>query len=175
MVAAIRLLRGLGRVAAVPAAVAVAALLLFCGWALAAPALVALVTAIPWRRGRARRPPRSRLPRRSGPRPARAPGLLGLAGHGTRRDGFAGEGRAGREGRTRREGPGTRDVGLGGDARLGEGGGARGLLTAAHLTSSIAASSVRVCPTCEMTCPLIRSSAASASWSARIWPHWDSG
>jgi amino acid efflux transporter len=55
MVAAVRLLRGLGRAAAVPAAVAVAALLLFCGWALAAPALVALATAIPWRRGRAAR------------------------------------------------------------------------------------------------------------------------
>jgi amino acid efflux transporter len=55
MVAAIRLLRGLGRAAAVPAAVAVAALLLFCGWTLAAPALVALATAIPWRRGRAAR------------------------------------------------------------------------------------------------------------------------
>jgi amino acid efflux transporter len=53
MVAAIRLLRGLGRVAAVPAAVAVAALLLFCGWALTGPALVALVTAIHRRRGRA--------------------------------------------------------------------------------------------------------------------------
>ncbi len=55
MVAAIRLLRGLGRAAAVPAAVAVAALLLFCGWTLAGPALVALATAIPWRRGRAAR------------------------------------------------------------------------------------------------------------------------
>jgi amino acid efflux transporter len=55
MVAAIRLLRGLGRAAAAAAAVAVAALLLFCGWALAAPALVALTTAIPWRRGLAAR------------------------------------------------------------------------------------------------------------------------
>jgi amino acid efflux transporter len=52
MVAAIRLLRGLGRAAAGPAAVAVAALLLFCGWTLAGLALVALATAIPWRRGR---------------------------------------------------------------------------------------------------------------------------
>jgi amino acid efflux transporter len=56
MVAATRLLRGPARAAAVPATVAVAALLLFCGWTLAAPALVALMTAIPWRRGRVSRP-----------------------------------------------------------------------------------------------------------------------
>jgi amino acid efflux transporter len=56
MVAATRLLRGPARAAAGPATVAVAALLLFCAWTLAAPALVALVTAIPWRRGRVSRP-----------------------------------------------------------------------------------------------------------------------
>ncbi len=61
MVAAIPLPRGQARTAAGPAAVAVAALLVICGWALAGPALVALVSAIPWLAGtpgRGRRGPR---------------------------------------------------------------------------------------------------------------------
>jgi amino acid efflux transporter len=71
MVAAIRLLRGLARAAAVPATVAVAALLLFCGWTLAGPALVALVTAIPWRRGRVARPGAVSRARVTNPQPVR--------------------------------------------------------------------------------------------------------
>jgi amino acid efflux transporter len=72
MVAAIRLLRGLARTAALPAALAVTALLLFCGWALAAPALVALVTAIPWPPGRVARCAAAALPGQPRPDPALA-------------------------------------------------------------------------------------------------------
>lgn len=60
MVAAIRVLGGSGRKAAVPAALAVLVMLAFCGWALAAPALVALVVAWPrsgFTRNRVARPP----------------------------------------------------------------------------------------------------------------------
>src|SRR5262249_32514180 len=62
MLAAVRVLRGPARWAAVPAAAAVVIMLAYCGWALTAPALVAL-TAL--RNPRARRAPSKR--------PARAP------------------------------------------------------------------------------------------------------
>ncbi|HEY7430508.1 MAG TPA: APC family permease [Streptosporangiaceae bacterium] len=52
MLAAIRLLRGRARYAAIPAAVAVAGMLAYCGWALALCALVALAAG--WRGGRPR-------------------------------------------------------------------------------------------------------------------------
>src|SRR5215469_7964383 len=65
MAAAGRVLRGPVRLAALPAALAVAVMLGFCGWALAVPAAVAL--AVGWRaRAGSRR-------RRSSARPARAP------------------------------------------------------------------------------------------------------
>jgi hypothetical protein len=50
MLAATRVLRGAGRVAAYVASVAVLAMLPYCGWALIAPAAVAVV--IGWRSGR---------------------------------------------------------------------------------------------------------------------------
>ncbi len=43
MTAAVRVLRGRIRLAAVPAALAVAVMLVFCGWALVLPVVVALV------------------------------------------------------------------------------------------------------------------------------------
>jgi len=59
MVAAIRLLRGRIRIAAIPAALAVAAMLTFCGWTVALPAAVALtVLAV----SRGRRPAAARRP-----------------------------------------------------------------------------------------------------------------
>lgn len=58
MIAAVRLLRGKVRIAAVPAALAVAAMLFFCGWAVALPAAVVLAV----------------LAARRGPRPALAAG-----------------------------------------------------------------------------------------------------
>jgi amino acid efflux transporter len=54
MVAAARVLRGAARLAALPAALAVAVMLAFCGWALAIPAAVALATGWPVRARRAR-------------------------------------------------------------------------------------------------------------------------
>ena len=56
MVAAVRVLRGPARWAAVPAAGAVAVMLAYCGWALAVPALVAAIVLV--RRFRAARPRR---------------------------------------------------------------------------------------------------------------------
>ncbi|HLH82235.1 MAG TPA: amino acid permease [Trebonia sp.] len=57
MAAAVRVLRGPARRAAVPAAAAVAAVLACCGWALAVPALVAAAVAgRRWTRGGRRRP-----------------------------------------------------------------------------------------------------------------------
>jgi amino acid efflux transporter len=50
MIAAVRVMRGPARWAAVPASAAVVVMLACCGWALALPALVAL--AVTWRRGR---------------------------------------------------------------------------------------------------------------------------
>jgi amino acid efflux transporter len=79
MVAAVRVLRGPVRVAALPAALAVAVMLAFCGWALAVPAAIALAAG-----GRARADARrqrmsaretSALHRRDGTRPA--PACLG--------------------------------------------------------------------------------------------------
>ena len=55
MIAAVRILRGPARWAAVPAAVAVAVMLAYCGWELAVPALVAVIVLA--RRFRAGRPP----------------------------------------------------------------------------------------------------------------------
>jgi len=61
MAAAVRLLRGKVRIAAIPAGLAVAAMLSFCGWAVALPVAVALTVLA------ARRGPQSA--------PARLPGL----------------------------------------------------------------------------------------------------
>ena len=53
MVAAVRMLRGAVRVAAVPAALAVIVVLGFCGWALTVPAAVALAASWrPWSHSR---------------------------------------------------------------------------------------------------------------------------
>jgi amino acid efflux transporter len=65
MAAATRVLRGPARLAAVPAGLAVAVVLGFCGWALAIPATVALVVAWQARPGARRNRP--------GARPAAAP------------------------------------------------------------------------------------------------------
>ena len=69
MVAAVRILRGPARWAAVPAAVAAAVMLAYCGWALAVPALVAVIVLV--RQFRAARPPRTRPAR-----PAARPSLI---------------------------------------------------------------------------------------------------
>ncbi len=69
MVAAVRILRGPARWAAVPAAGAVAVMLAYCGWALAVPALVAAIVLV--RRFRAARPPLTR-PAAAEHRPAAA-------------------------------------------------------------------------------------------------------
>ena len=72
MVAAARVLRGPVRLAALPAALAVTAMLGFCGWALAVPAAVAL--AVSWRA------PADSLRHHRNARPApatRCPGRLG--------------------------------------------------------------------------------------------------
>jgi amino acid efflux transporter len=53
MAAAVRVLRGAARVASVPAALAVAVMLAYCGWALVIPAVVAL--AVSWRGNGSRR------------------------------------------------------------------------------------------------------------------------
>ena len=55
MTAALRVLRGAARLAAIPGALAVLIMLTFCGWALAIPAAVTLITA-PNPRTRPRRP-----------------------------------------------------------------------------------------------------------------------
>jgi amino acid efflux transporter len=72
MTAAARVLRGPARVAALPAALAVLAMLGFCGWALAIPAAVALTVA--------RRPRTAARPVAQAPRPSPAVGWLGRAG-----------------------------------------------------------------------------------------------
>jgi amino acid efflux transporter len=72
MVAAARVLRGPVRLAALPAALAVTAMLGFCGWALAVPATVAL--AVSWRaQAHPRRHRRSARPASA----VRCPGSLG--------------------------------------------------------------------------------------------------
>jgi amino acid efflux transporter len=63
MTAALRVLRGAARLAAIPGALAVLIMLTFCGWALAIPAAVTLITA---------RNPQTR-PRRSAPSPKPTP------------------------------------------------------------------------------------------------------
>jgi hypothetical protein len=56
MAAAVRLLRGPARLAAVPGALAVTVMLGFCGWALALPAVIALVSGCrAWAAARRRR------------------------------------------------------------------------------------------------------------------------
>src|SRR5215470_5209241 len=55
MTAATRVLRGRARAAAIPATLAVIVMLAFCGWALAAPAVITLAVAI-WRPAAGRRP-----------------------------------------------------------------------------------------------------------------------
>jgi hypothetical protein len=71
MTAAARVLRGPVRLAALPAALAVTAMLGFCGWALAVPAAVAL--AVSWRaRARSRRQLRNARPASA----VRCPGSL---------------------------------------------------------------------------------------------------
>ena len=73
MVAAARVLRGPARLASLPAALAVTVMLVFCGWALAIPAAVAL--AVGWRsRPGARRAPNP-ASARCAPYPARASSL----------------------------------------------------------------------------------------------------
>jgi amino acid efflux transporter len=56
MTAAVRVLPGLARWAAIPAAAAVVVMLSYCGWVLAIPAVVAVavITRCRWRRRRAR-------------------------------------------------------------------------------------------------------------------------
>lgn len=73
MVAAVRVLRGLARWAAVPATAAVAIMLAYCGWALAGPVLIAVAALC--RSGiagarRNRRPGQGKTPHGRGPKPS---------------------------------------------------------------------------------------------------------
>jgi amino acid efflux transporter len=70
MTAAARVLRGPARAAAIPATLAVAVMLAFCGWALAVPAVIALAVAT-WRLAAGRRPGTARHHDRCGLLPAR--------------------------------------------------------------------------------------------------------